>query len=261
MIFTVYIIVTNQHLDKMKHTKAIVVQYKHGPHNLQDNFLQHRKLNSRTRVKAPLGHQIVTYNLSKEVPLDVETFECVRTETNPKFKLCIHDPAKDKFISNYIKNGGIWEPHLTKIFTKALDNYPNAVTIDIGANIGYYSMLSCVKDHSVIAIEPAYTHIVRFHQGALYNNCHNKIVLLKNALYDDYVNVTLTHSEDNQGGIWIDQPNVIPGGTMTKLHHSNKFVAKQDEMVQTTTLDDLLSIAALSQAIIKIDIGTYMICN
>ena len=213
---------------------------------VQRRLKHHSHLNHTKSI--PLESNINLYNLSTSVPLDTDAFECVQSATTPQFSICIYEPQIDKFISNYLKNGGIWEPSITGMFSKALDLYPNSVTVDIGANIGYYSFLSCVKNHEVIAIEPVYDSLVRFHQGAIINHCQNQISLLQNALYNEHSEVTMTTSRNNQGGIWINQ---------MKDGHASDTSSRgvKHKIIKTTTLNDLLSIRPLSQAIVKIDIG------
>ena len=46
------------------------------------------------------------------------------------------DPAVDKFVSGNIIKRGVWEKHIVNEVMRSLDNFPTAIFLDIGANIG-----------------------------------------------------------------------------------------------------------------------------
>ena len=46
------------------------------------------------------------------------------------------DPKVDKFVSGGIIKEGSWEKDIVMEVMKGVDNYPTAVFLDIGANIG-----------------------------------------------------------------------------------------------------------------------------
>ena len=46
------------------------------------------------------------------------------------------DPKVDKFVSGGIIKRGCWEKHIVMSAMRAVDKYPTAVFLDIGANIG-----------------------------------------------------------------------------------------------------------------------------
>ena len=48
------------------------------------------------------------------------------------------DPAVDQFVSGGILSSGAWEPGIVTKVMRALDTYPGAAFLDIGANIGEY---------------------------------------------------------------------------------------------------------------------------
>ncbi len=55
------------------------------------------------------------------------------------------------FISGYLFKKGIWEPSITMQVQRELTKYPQAMFLNIGANIGYYSLLAASMGHHVIA--------------------------------------------------------------------------------------------------------------
>ncbi|XP_050394343.1 uncharacterized protein LOC126812128 isoform X2 [Patella vulgata] len=166
-------------------------------------------------------------------------FNCTVSKTAPRFPVCVYEPEADQYISGALLSGGVWEPYLTKVFQIALTKHPNAVVIDIGANIGYFSLLAAKMGHNVIAVEPVAENVRRFHKGVQLNNFQDSVNLLKNAMSNRHQNVSLSVNKSNQGGIKVIE-NVQEG-----------------ETIPTITLDDLLFVMTPNEAIIKIDIEGY----
>src|SRR6266700_1510309 len=72
-----------------------------------------------------------------------------------RFDFVVHSGI-DQFISQRIKNRGSWEPFETGIMISLLR--PGDVFIDIGANIGWYTVMSALtvgRSGHVFAFEPA----------------------------------------------------------------------------------------------------------
>ena len=71
-------------------------------------------------------------------------FECVRTKMKHSIntQVCIHDPKYDKHISAQLKENGLWEPTNVRSFIRQLNEVPDANVMDIGANIGMYSLIA-----------------------------------------------------------------------------------------------------------------------
>ena len=73
-----------------------------------------------------------------------------RTRGGIRMNLRLHE-----FIQNRLFFFGVWEPNITALFDSLLQ--PGDVAIDVGANIGYYTLLAAQKvgaDGHVYAVEP-----------------------------------------------------------------------------------------------------------
>lgn len=71
-----------------------------------------------------------------------------------KFGVLISGNSGD-VVQGYIYYFGVWEPNLTAFLKRRLKNTKDRTFIDVGANIGYYSLLaaSLMRNGSVVAIE------------------------------------------------------------------------------------------------------------
>ena len=71
-------------------------------------------------------------------------------------KMFVHD--FDDYISNVIRHYGCWEPNLTEfiIYLHKKHDISNKIIFDVGANIGYYSLLCSALDNTnqIHAFEP-----------------------------------------------------------------------------------------------------------
>nr|KAI8765115.1 hypothetical protein BgiMline_002785 [Biomphalaria glabrata] len=178
---------------------------------------------------------------------DTASYTCVKSKTSPSFTACLYPPEKDVFISRSLLTSGLWEPYITKAFSVALERFPQATVVDVGANIGYYSLLASATGHRVVALEPQDENIKRFLAGVRAEPWQDNIVLLANALSDRHWNVSLSTNEDNQGGIHV----------LENCGHIWTKSGRNQCTVVTLTLDDLLYVITTKTAIIKIDIEGY----
>ena len=53
-----------------------------------------------------------------------------------KTTICVKNPSVDQFVSGGILSSGAWEPLIVTRVMAAMDTYPGAAFLDIGANIG-----------------------------------------------------------------------------------------------------------------------------
>ena len=50
--------------------------------------------------------------------------------------ICVKDPKVDEYVSGGILRSGVWEKEIVTAVMETIDKYPEAVFLDIGANIG-----------------------------------------------------------------------------------------------------------------------------
>ena len=162
--------------------------------------------------------------------------------------ICLYPVNEDIHISYHIKTTGKWEPHIVQQFQDMLHRDAAMGVIDIGANIGVYSLVAAHMGHKVVAVEPFIDNIHHFHEAVkLSGTIADKITLLQNAVLDKRGKFNLGMDFMNQGGITLD------------LHQENAVCDILDSCHRTTTiyLDDLLEVITFKRAIIKIDIEGF----
>lgn len=207
----------------------------------------------RRLLHMELQDTIYMYNLSYHVTEEAEdSMPCLETNTAPSVNICTYEPRKDKFVSAMLNNEGVWEPEITKLFQAALRFYPQAVVVDMGANVGFYTLLAAKMGHRVISVEPVRSSVVRLHRGAQMSDVTDRVHMLLNAVSNQHEYVTFKYSKDNVGGTSVRAINV---GTAERLAERDS-----DAVATTVTTDDLLNVMNVTQAILKIDIGKLREC-
>mmetsp|Transcript_19815 Transcript_19815/g.35018 ORF Transcript_19815/g.35018 Transcript_19815/m.35018 type:complete len:405 (-) Transcript_19815:56-1270(-) len=72
------------------------------------------------------------------------------------FEMLIRDPKLDTFISGNLADGKKHDPAVQKLVVKCLKGKSNAVFVDIGANIGYFTATALAVGARTISFEPFY---------------------------------------------------------------------------------------------------------
>ncbi|ESO99111.1 hypothetical protein LOTGIDRAFT_173853 [Lottia gigantea] len=152
----------------------------------------------------------------------------------------IHFPVEDQHISGGISREGAWEPRLVNYVHSILLNDSSLDFIDIGANIGVYTLTMAKLGRQVIAIEPFKPNIKRLCRTLEENRVNDKVTLITNPLSN---NRSLVAMETHFGNV---------GGTNVRKSFSN-----DSEILQTITLDDVYKFKPLKRAVIKMDVESF----
>jgi len=82
-----------------------------------------------------------------------ESKRFVKTKTLPNFSMSIHNPDME-YVSKNIAENGCWEcDHITKL-TQSLDAHKDSWFLDIGTNIGMWSLAAAAAGHEAYSLEP-----------------------------------------------------------------------------------------------------------
>ena len=137
--------------------------------------------------------------------------------------------------SGQLKQNGLWEPTNVRTFLRALAEVPDANVIDIGANIGLYTLLSAKMNRSVIAIEPLHENLNRIHKAAHMERVQSKIVALVNAVSNERKQLKLSIVDYNIGGSHVAEDDL--------MDEEEKFqLASSAVIVNSILLDDLVDV-------------------
>jgi FkbM family methyltransferase len=193
------------------------------------------------------------YNLSQE---NTNQFDCVKSaEIIVSTTICLHDLTNDVFVSGSIKKEGVWERSLVDLFMKILKANPDFQVLDIGSQLGQFSLFASKLGRTCIAVEPFYNNYIRLHKSAQLAQVTDKIILITNGVSDKRGEKKKLHmNHQNIGGQGINE--------QADLSQMNEEQLKNDKYVLTTIfLDDLITVLPnnFKNAIMKIDIEGHEI--
>lgn len=105
--------------------------------------------------------------------------------TLPHFRISLHDETYDNVRwKTIMQEGKYYEDEVHARFVKILDNEPRSYVVDVGANIGYYTLLSAALGHSVVSFEPNPANILRLCDSLRLNDWSEGVSIFQNAVSD-----------------------------------------------------------------------------
>uniref|UniRef100_A0A7S0MHW8 Methyltransferase FkbM domain-containing protein n=1 Tax=Cryptomonas curvata TaxID=233186 RepID=A0A7S0MHW8_9CRYP len=168
----------------------------------------------------------------------------------PPFFMNTHDPVnQDVFISGSVHRATEpWDSYIWTLFVNILEKAgPGTTVVDVGANIGYFSLLAASMGQRVISFEPMNRNVAKFQASIDRNDFQERITLFQNAIsYDssNQVKLSATH-HTNQGNGRIE--------IITPSKETKEGVYGQD-YVDTITIDDIINEDVL---LMKIDVEGF----
>ncbi|CAF0776336.1 unnamed protein product [Adineta steineri] len=165
--------------------------------------------------------------------------------------ICLHETKRDKYVSGaYGDSISIWEEKQVTRILQLLIRHPHLHLIDIGANIGTYTMYAASLGRFVLAIDCFAPNIIRLRRSIQLMNLFNQVVLIQNAIFN--------HSGQSLR-LSIDTRNI--GGQRIHLlnNYSYKYnlSTKNPYIVKAITFNEVLPILnayGIRSALMKIDI-------
>lgn len=214
-------------------------------HNLQYPFQVLMPMNVSSYERRNDFHtsnsSIELYDITGPIKAD---FKCVQTRTTPSTTVCLYSQFQDIYISHDLEFTGRWEPQVLNDFLEVLRRDADVGVFDIGANIGFYTLLAAKMGHHVVAVEPLLDSIHRIHLAAQLEKLCNRITILRNAIADVRALSTIRKSGDNQGDTRIELGVKPCQGTCPST-------------VKTILLDDLIEVLPFERAVMKVDIQGF----
>ncbi len=187
-----------------------------------------------------IDHRFVeVYDMSQEIS---EQFHCVDIHVRPLTPICVFNAKEDRSVSDTLQKGYVWEQHVVQKFQKALLMHPDICVIDIGANLGQYSLIAANMGHSILAVEPYLPSLRKFHKAAQLGNFSTNIKVLQNAIFDRREMVNIKADPDAQSG--------------AKIHEGLVGACATDscQKVKAIHLNDIVPYVPSGQCILKLHI-------
>ena len=168
---------------------------------------------------------------------------CVTLKTpRGKTPICIYPPQTDIHVSGSLQRGGQWEGSLVANLAKFIKAKPGTVFLDIGCNIGAYTVSMAHLGINVTAMDPMLENLELLSRSLVLGNLQNIVTLLWNAASNYRKLVKFKVGKRNIGGTRIVDVN------------ASTAINERSYIASTIMLDDLIPLFRGKRVAIKIDI-------
>ena len=190
------------------------------------------------RNQSIVGKCVRTFCFSED--RNKTTKNCVPLRTpRGNTTICTYPVSKDIHVSGSIHRNGQWEGGQVKQLADIFITLPDLEFLDLGCNIGTYTLALAHQGVKVTAIDPMLENLELLSQSLKLGNLQENVTLIWNAVSNKRQIITFKDDRNNVGGTQIQDANV------TNSH---------DYMARTILLDDLLPLFRGKQVVIKMDI-------
>ena len=181
-------------------------------------------------------------------PFESQRAICVPLKTVPSKepKICTFPSYEDKVISKSLQDTGTWEASTMSDFRMLLLLYKDLNVVDLGANLGVYTLTAARLGRKVLAVEPCHKAVNNLHRSVVENKYESQVKLLVNAIEED---TGLYRMKYQQG--------YISNATAEKVPENEVYLEDLTSLtiVPSLSMDDLLPYIDFKKAILKIDIS------
>ncbi len=180
-----------------------------------------------------------------------EGFDCVLMKFEPRTPVCLYSSKRDIYVSRSLKMSGVWERKTVLNFQSWLKKDQEIGVIDIGANLGVYTLVAAAMGRNVLAVEPNVENIARLRKAIQKGGLGNNITLLQNAVGDKVGIANIKYSSNNQGDTQIgtQQRNITAV--------NDTLVSSGKRYATVITMNHLTSYCKFKQAVMKMDIQGF----
>jgi FkbM family methyltransferase len=152
------------------------------------------------------------------------------------YHMCVWPADEDTYVSKRILEGELWEPELIEFAKYVLNKGEPGIVLDVGANIGEYTIMAAALGHTVFAFEPIPAHVHMIQLSAQLNGFQDKIHLFRNGVADYTSQTFINLHKSNKGGSTIDRINTTQDESQTDA----RFFTRVG--IDLITMDDVLPV-------------------
>lgn len=163
------------------------------------------------------------------------------TVTDPPFLLASYPAQSDRVLSGRLQDFGYSfdTDDFSEILSKIKQKDPEAVILDVGANIGLVSLLASSTELNVYSVEPNPENYKRYETSIRLNCLENYVTLYKNAVSEiSGLELTLSVNIKSPGFGTLSDPQTFKEAFNSDAKRMAKFFAYKHK-VTTITIDEV----------------------
>ena len=169
------------------------------------------------------------------------SFNCVKATTSGMtFPICVYGETEDVWLSKDFIRGGYWERMFVDRFIRLLRRYPEIDFVELGANIGAFTLPAARITH-VVAVEPYSQSMVRLLKSIQLGGLEKNVSLVFNAISNKRSTSKLGFHSGNVGGTYLKETDTTD-------------CSSDGSCTRTIVLDDLLPVMRRRRAVMKVDV-------
>ena len=183
------------------------------------------------------------------------------TVTNPSFWISIHDKNVDFVRWPIMKNGYYYETGVTDMFEQILNHHsssPSALVLDVGMNIGWFSLWSAALGHPVYAFEPNIINWFRQCESLElngWNGQHPRVSIFPYGAGDEQDTLLELTWGDNPGGASFDSIRKTNFSTTALSIRLDDFAIDQGWITASGSRRSSSSVQAIG--LLKVDVEGF----
>ena len=158
--------------------------------------------------------------------------------------ICTYPADVDNYVSVSLQTINQWEGPMVDKLTSFVRARPGLIFLDLGCNIGTYTLSMAHNGVKVFAVDPIIENLKLVSLSLNLGNLQDNVTLIWNGVSDEHKFVKLKKQQGNE--------NV--GGTEIASANLSRELEARDYLASTITLDDLVELFRDKQVGIKMDI-------
>ena len=194
------------------------------------------KLTDYSTIGKVITRNMTHWRIADDICQHGEDFVLAHLKFPPNTPIYVYTEQVDQYVSKSVINRGGQENTNVAIIVDYMKRFPNAVFLDIGANVGVFAITIATLGYRVIAFDCQIGNAARICASMKAGGLTDKLTVVHNAVSNVHQKVSLRTGKQNIGMTWLVKSQL---GKPT---------------VDTVSLDDLLEIYDFKQAVIKMDI-------
>lgn len=211
--------------------------------NIEDNFpLVEKSKSDNNPNTSPRRNKVNIFKGTEYDSYDTESEKTRLKTLKGELPIYVHPASADDMISSYVRDFGTWEEDLLNQTAVMVLKYPGLTFIDLGCNIGVYTLYMADIGANVIAVDPVIDNLkllsLSLKSG---HRFHGNVTLIWNAITDEYKKVELNVPNGNIGGAHI-------------IDTEQDKLSKSLNHISTILIDDLAPLIKDRNVAFKIDI-------
>ena len=189
-----------------------------------------------------------------DVLLCLTAYLTTTTTTTIAFPMCIHEPSQDIYISRSLFGGFLYEHDLVRTCMGYLSQDPELGLLDIGANLGVYTLSAAHMGRQVVAVEALPHNILRLKTSIQLGGISKQVKVIQSA-----VSNTRDSLYGYLLGVMRKQSNNVGGTQMVSKSGCTAPDCDINKPIEAIFMDDLTEVIPFKKGLMKIDIEGYEI--